>query len=280
MKRNTLAGKIILITGAAGGIGRSTTAHLIARGAVPVLADLDAQGLEQVSAELGGGHLTVVVDVTDPASCAAAVETTIRHHGRIDILWANAGISAYGPLDLMDGDVWRRVVEVNLLGSYNIVKSALPSIIEQRGYIALTASWASFAHSPGHSAYAASKAGMEAYANCLRSELASTGVQVGVFHPGWVDTALVTDKRDNQAAFRTLLDSLPGPLQALTPVGDVAVVLAAAIDQRSAKVIYPRLGWLLHSLRALLPTNTVTARARKAAPEIRRLFAEQEQQHR
>ncbi|MFD4352655.1 short-chain dehydrogenase/reductase [Nocardia sp. NPDC058518] len=279
MKSSTLAGKVILITGAAGGIGRSTAAHLIARGAVPVLADLDARGLKEAAAELSGNPLTVVVDVTDSASCDAAVETTIRHHGRIDVVWANAGISAFGPLDLMDSDVWRRVVEVNLLGSYNIVKSALPSIIEQRGYVALTASFASFAHSPGHSAYAASKAGVEAYANCLRSELASTGVQVGIFHPGWVDTALVTDKRDNQAAFRTLLASLPGPLRALTPVEDVARVLADAFSRRSAKVIFPRLGWVLHSLRALLPTNIVTARARKAAPEIRRLFAEQVHPH-
>ncbi|MGB8407037.1 MAG: short-chain dehydrogenase/reductase [Mycobacterium sp.] len=275
MSANALSGKVILITGAAGGIGNATAVQLARRGARLVLADLDTSALKRAEARVPGDTSTVSVDVTDADSCADAVHATLQRHGRIDAVWANAGISAYGPMDLMDSAVWRRVIEVNLLGSYNIVQSALPGIIEQRGYVALTASWASFAHSPGHSAYAASKAGMEAFANCLRSELACTGVQVGVFHPGWVDTPMVTEKRDHQPAFRALLDSLPAPLRSLTAVDELSVVLADAFTRRSAKVIYPRRGWALHVLRALLPTKFATARARKAAPDIRRLFAEQ-----
>jgi len=268
----SLDGQVILITGAAGGIGAATARKLAAKGARPVLTDLDAAALERVAVTMEPVPLTVQVDVTDPASCAAAVEATLHRHGRIDAVWANAGISAFGPLDLLDDASWRRVVEVNLIGAYNIIRAALPAVVDQRGYISMTASWASFAHSPGHSAYSASKAGLEALANSLRSELAHTGTKVGIFHPGWIDTPMVAGKRDHNAAFNAMFDSLPAPLRTLSAPEEIADHLVVAFERRSPKVIYPKLGWALHILRSLLPTRLVTTGARRVAPEVRRLY--------
>ncbi|MUL62976.1 hypothetical protein BOO86_00750 [Mycobacterium sp. CBMA 234] len=268
----SLDGQVILITGAAGGIGAATARKLAASGARPVLADLDADALERAAATIEPVPLTVQIDVTDPASCEAAVEATLHRHGRIDAVWANAGISAFGPVELLDDATWRRVVEVNLIGAYNIIRAALPSVVGQRGYITMTASWASFAHSPGHSAYSASKAGLEALANSLRSELSYTGTRVGVFHPGWIDTPMVADKRDHNAAFNAMFESLPAPLRTLSTPEEIADHLVVAFERRTPKVVYPKLGWALHLLRPLLPTRLVTAGARRVAPDARRLF--------
>jgi NAD(P)-dependent dehydrogenase (short-subunit alcohol dehydrogenase family) len=275
MTFQALRDQVVLITGAAGGIGAATAERLAAAGARPVLADLDAAALADVARRVGGDPLTVVLDVTDPAACEAAVAATLARHGRLDVVWANAGVSAYGPLDLVDGDVWRRVVEVNLIGAYNIVRAALPAVIDQQGHVAFTCSWASFAHSPGHSAYAAAKAGLEALADSLRSEVAPLGVTVGAVHPGWIATPMVTEKQAHQAAFRALMSSLPAPLRALTSVDDMADVLVSALARRAQRVIHPRTGWALYALRPLLPLAPFTAAGRKVAPEIRRLFAEQ-----
>ncbi|MFE9790019.1 SDR family NAD(P)-dependent oxidoreductase [Nocardia salmonicida] len=140
MPKPPLADQVILISGAAGGIGAATARLLVDRGATVVLTDLDADALADTAAPLGERATTMVVDVTDPASCAAVVERVRAQHGRIDVVWANAGISAYGPMELLDPHVWRRVISVNLIGAYNLLHAALPAIIEERGYVAMTAS--------------------------------------------------------------------------------------------------------------------------------------------
>ncbi|MCW2820113.1 MAG: hypothetical protein JWR42_2900 [Marmoricola sp.] len=265
-----MSAQVVLLSGAAGGIGSATARRLLERGAHVVLADLDGPAVEAVAAELGDRASALTLDVTDPAACADAVAAVVAEHGRLDVVWSNAGTSDFGPVETMPGEAWRRIVEVNLVGAYNLVHAALPEILRQRGYVALTASWASFAHSPGHSAYAASKAGLEALANSLRSEVAHQGVRVGVFHPGWISTPMVLDKVEHNPAFAALLESLPAPLRAITSVDDLADVLAEAIARRSEKVIHPRRGWLLHGIRPLLSTRLLSAGGRRVAPEIRR----------
>ena len=271
MPKPDITDQVILVSGAAGGIGAATARRLVDRGARVVLADIDEEALTSVAAELGDRASAVRLDVTDPASCEAAVEHTVATFEHLDVVWANAGISAFGPVELLDETAWRRVVAVNLVGAYNLVHAALPAVLESRGYVAFTASWASFAHSPGHSAYAAAKAGVEAMANSMRSELAHQGVGVGVFHPGWIATPMVTDKIDHHPAFNALLASLPGPLRTVTPVDDVADVLADAVQERRSKVVYPRTGWVLHALRPVLATKLLTRTGRSVAPEVRRL---------
>ena len=274
-----LANQVVLITGAGGGIGSAAAAEIARRGGLPVLADLDpgslARAARGVSEVAGVDPLTVALDVTDPDACDDAVARVLARHGRLDVVWANAGVSAFGPLDLVDPAVWRRVVDVNLVGAANTVRAALPAVMVARGYVALTCSWASFAHQPGHSAYAAAKAGLEALGNALRTELAGTGVRVGTFHPGWVDTAMVSEKREHQPAFRALLEALPGPFRATVPVADVVPVLVDGIERRSSRVVVPRIGRLALVGRPLLTTRLITRATRAAAPRIRELAARQ-----
>lgn len=116
----TLASQVILTSGAADGIGSATARLLVKRGAHVVLADLDENTLKQVAAPLGTSASTIVMDVTDPASCAAGI-ATVLHERAPGVVWADAGISAFGPMELLDNSHWRRVVEVNLLGAYNLV---------------------------------------------------------------------------------------------------------------------------------------------------------------
>lgn len=279
-----LSGQVFLITGAAGGIGSETAVRLAKRGAQLALCDLDEAALTALIvrldvSNLGGSHLAIKTNVTSMASCQAAVDAAKQYFGRIDVVWANAGISAFAPIELLDFTEWHRVIEVNLLGTYNIIKAALPSVIESAGYVAMTASGASWAHSPSHSAYAASKAAVEALANSMRVELADRGVDVGVFHPMWIRTAMVTEKQAHNAAFNVFLNALPAPLRKMSEVDELAAVLERAFERRTSKVIYPRYNWLLHGIRAFLPSRLLTRTTRKIAPEVRRAFVQQMQQN-
>lgn len=271
----SLAGKVIFITGAGGGIGRATAVELANRGAVPVLADIDAEALAVTAGLLPGDPLTLRVDITDLDACRSAVADAIARHDRLDAVWANAGVSAYGPLDLVDPAIWTQVINVNLLGSYNTIHAALPALIASEGYVAITCSLASFAHQPGHSAYSASKAGLEALANSLRTELAGTGVDVGTIHPGWIATEMVTEKDDHQLAFQRFRKALRPPFNGLAGVDGLAKEIAAGFEKRRSRVVYPASGWLAHAARPLLTLPLLTRDMRKAAPEIRALFIQQ-----
>jgi len=269
-----LTDRVVLVTGGARGIGAATAAELVRRGAVPVLADVDEPALAETAERLGGVP-TAVLDVTDYAACEAAVAATLERHGRLDVVWANAGVAAEGPAELIDPDVWARVVQVNLIGAYNTVRAGLAAVIEARGHVAITASLASFAHAPGLSAYVASKAGVEAFADALRIEVAHQGVSVGVLHPSWIATDMVEEADAESAAFRRLRASMRGPMSRTYPVESVAGPIADAFAARADRTFLP--GWVrgAHVLRAAINRPALLRDQVKAAPEMRELWLEQ-----
>ncbi len=268
-----LPGQVILITGAGSGIGAATAQELARRGATVVLVDCDAATLAATAATLGANTLTVTADVTTGADCEAAVAQTLARHGRIDIVWANAGIASFGPLAHTDPVAWQRCIEVNVFGVFNTVRAALPEIMRRRGYVLVTASVASFAHAPAMSAYAASKAAVEAMCNAWRIELAAHGVAVGVIHPSWVKTPLVTEGALHPA-FRRLRATMPGLLNHELDAAVAARLIADAIERRARQIWVP--GWVrvLHWLRALLHTAPAERELLRAAPEIESLYLE------
>lgn len=268
----SLAGKVVFITGGAAGLGAATAAELARRGAVPVLGDVDAPGLEAAADTIHPRPLTVVVDVVDTAACERAVHETTAHHGHLDAVWANAGIASFGPLAATDPTAWTRTIEINLLGAFRTVRAALPAVVASRGYVAVTASLASFAHPPGMSAYSASKAGIEAMCNALRFEVAHHGVEVGTIHPTWIDTAMVREGDEEQPAFQRLREAARPPFRKTYPVQRAAGNIADGFERRSRRICTPPFIRAAHLLRAALTTRAFERDYLKAAPEIVSLF--------
>lgn len=163
---------------------------------------------------------------------------TIALHGRIDVVWANAGIASFGPLLLTDIAAWQRCVEVNALGTLNIVRAALPAVIAQRGYVLATASVSSFAHPPSVSSYAASKAAVEVMCNSWRIELAAHGVGVGTIYASWVQTPMVTEG-DMHPAFVRLKLSMPALLRRAMPADLAADIIIRGISRRARRIWVP-----------------------------------------
>lgn len=268
----TLAGKVILITGGAQGIGGETGRSLAQRGANVVLGDINGQALEKIARTISPTPLTIEFDVTDPQACEAAVARTVQELGRVDVAWANAGIGSFGPLGLTAPAAWRRTIEVNLLGAYYTVRAALPRVIEQRGLVAVTASAASFAHAPGLSAYAASKAGVEAMCNSLRTEVAHLGVGVSSIHPTWIDTEMVRESDTELRAFQRLRDAMRPPFGRTYPLQRAVDDIVAGLEARSRRICTPRFVALAHALRPALTTRLFERDQLRAAPEIMSMF--------
>lgn len=271
--QTALRGQVVLITGAGSGIGAATALALQRQGAIPVLVDCDAAPLAATAAAIGGDVLSVLADVTLPADCQAAVAQALARHGRIDVVWANAGVASFGPLAHTDPAAWRRCFEVNVFGVFNTVRAALPAVLRQRGYVLVSASVSSFAHPPAMSAYAASKAAVEAMCNAWRIELAGHGVRVGVIHASWVSTPLMTEGALHPA-FRRLRATMPALLNQETTPAAAASLISQGIARRARQVWVP--GWVraLHWLRAALHSPPAERALLEAAPDIERLYLE------
>jgi NAD(P)-dependent dehydrogenase (short-subunit alcohol dehydrogenase family) len=249
--RPSVAGKSILITGAARGIGAATAVELAARGARISLVGLEPDRLEQVTGTLGDGHLWVEADVTDQVALDAAVAKTVATLGGIDVVIANAGIANFGTVRTADPEAFARTIAVNLTGVYRTIAAAVPHLVDRRGYALVVASIASFVPLPGGAAYAASKAGVESLAASLRIELADYGVTVGSIHPSWIDTDLVRGGEADLPAFATMRRELPWPANTTTAVGDCAAALADAVERRALRAYVPKNGSIMSAIRPL-----------------------------
>lgn len=249
MKRS-LSGQVVLITGAARGIGEHTARMAAARGARLALVGLEPERLERLAGELGA--VWFAADVTDQPSMAAAVEGVLTAYGRIDAVVANAGVASRGTIATGDVEAFVRTVEVNLIGVVRTAAVCLPHLVASRGYLLIVASAASFAALPGMAPYCASKAGVEHFANAVRLEVAHHGVAVGTAHPSWIDTDLVRDASDDLPSFGETLRRLPPPVGSITSVERCATAFADALERRSRKVFVPRGVMLMYWLRTLL----------------------------
>jgi NAD(P)-dependent dehydrogenase (short-subunit alcohol dehydrogenase family) len=268
----TLRDKVFLITGGARGIGAATARELKTRGARLALVDLDEEALERTASQLGA--LALAADVTDLAAMESVVERTTEELGGIDVVWANAGIATFGPVASTDADAFARTIEINILGAFRTARAALPAVTPRRGYVAFTASAATFAHAPGMGAYAASKAGVEAMANALRLEVAHQGVEVGTIHPIWIDTDMVREASQNTSAFDRMLAELPPPLQTIHPVSKAAQSIVRGFERRSRRIFVPE--WIrgMHWGRAALHSRLGDRLTGQNAPELLALFEE------
>jgi NAD(P)-dependent dehydrogenase (short-subunit alcohol dehydrogenase family) len=271
--KSTLTDRVVLITGAASGIGAATALELVAQGGIPVLVDCDAEPLAQMAQRCGPQTLYWVADVTQLQAMQEVVDKTISKLGRIDIVFANAGVAAFGPVAYIDPEAWKRCFEVNVFGVFNTIRAALPAIMKQRGYVLINASSSSFAHPPVMSAYAASKSAVEAMGNSLRIEMAAHSVGVGVVHAGWVRTPLVTEGALHPGFVR-LRATMPGPMNSETSPEETARVIVQGMLQRKRRIWVPAWLKILFALRALLHMPFAERELLRAAPEIEKIYLE------
>ncbi|MDU0293389.1 SDR family oxidoreductase [Saccharothrix longispora] len=245
-----VAGKVVLITGAARGIGAEVARRLAAKGAKVALVGLEGEQLHEVAEQCGGRAWEA--DVTDWDALEAAVAGVVEHFGGIDVLVANAGVAATGFIRSMDRAAFERVVEVNLLGVWRTVRTCLPHLVASRGYCLVVSSLAAIVHIPGNAAYSAAKAGCEAFADSLRAEVRHLGVDVGVAYFSWISTDMV-DSADEHPVFGPLRRGMPGLASRKYPVSDVGRAVVRAVERRSKAVHVP--GWVggLKLFRAFTP---------------------------
>jgi 3-oxoacyl-[acyl-carrier protein] reductase len=212
-----LKNRTAVVTGGARGIGFAIARRMLASGATVVLWDVDAAALNQAGAALqgqendnGNGRIYAgVVDVTDEAAIARAVAADLRELGKIDILVNNAGITGgNAPLWQLAPDVWRQVIEVNLVAPYLVCRAVVPHMVRAGyGRIVNIASIAGKEGNPNASHYSASKAGLIALTKSLAKELAATGVLVNCVTPAAAKTELFAQMKQEHIDY--MLSKIP-----------------------------------------------------------------------
>jgi NAD(P)-dependent dehydrogenase (short-subunit alcohol dehydrogenase family) len=235
-----IQGSTFIVTGAASGLGAGTARAFAAAGASVVLADLNAADGRALAAELGGATRFVSVDVTQEAHIQAAVDVATTTFGRVDGLVNCAGI-VHGERVLgREGahrlDAFRRVIEVNLIGTFNAIRLASaamaknpPGASGERGVIVCTASVAAFDGQIGQAAYAASKAGVAGMTLPLARDLARSGIRIVTVAPGIFDTAMVGGFDD--ALKDSLAAQIPFPSRLGRPDEYAALVMHIVENQ-------------------------------------------------
>ncbi|MFD7313734.1 SDR family oxidoreductase [Streptomyces sp. NPDC059883] len=261
-----LRGRTAVITGAARGVGEQLARSLSERGARLALVGLEKAELARVAASLTGEADHWHADVTDAAAMLRTARLVQERFGTVDVVVANAGVAVGGLFRHSEPDAWRRVIEVNLIGSANTARAFLPALLDSRGYYLQVASLAAFAPAPMMTAYCASKAGAESFAHTLRTELAHHGVGVGVGYLTWTDTDMVRGA-DQDSTLRELRSRMRWPASRTYPLAPAVDRLATGIERR-ARHIYAQ-PWLRTAqlLRAALP-SAATHRARRALPAL------------
>ncbi|KGM13737.1 short-chain dehydrogenase, partial [Cellulomonas bogoriensis 69B4 = DSM 16987] len=184
---------VVVITGASSGVGRATAHAFARRGACLVLVARRDWALQELAAECRGEGADVLVraaDVTDEQAVSQVARAAVARFGRIDVWVNNAAVIAYGRLEEVPGELWRRVVETNLFGSYHGARAALPWFREQGGGVLVNvASILGKTGAPYQSAYVASKHAMRAMGECIRQEVRDVpGISVSTVLPGPIDT--------------------------------------------------------------------------------------------
>lgn len=195
----TLSGKVALVTGAGGGIGRASAVALSDEGArVAVGYRGNEQGAKDTAGRCGEA-LPVQIDVSSTESVAEAFRQIEHELGTVEILVNNAGITKDGLLMRMSEQNWDEVLDVTLKGAYRCTKRALPGMLKSRwGRVISIGSVVGTTGNPGQANYAAAKAGLVGFSKALALEVASKGITVNVIAPGLIETDFITRLKDAQ----------------------------------------------------------------------------------
>jgi NAD(P)-dependent dehydrogenase (short-subunit alcohol dehydrogenase family) len=230
-----LKNKTALITGGNSGIGLATAKLFVAEGARVVITGRNQATLEAAAKELGPNALAVVADATDIAATESAVAQAVKAFGKLDIVFANAGIPGSTPIGGTTLEAFETVIRTNITAVFFTVQAAAPHL-NDGGSIILNGSVISVLGNPGYAAYAASKAGVRGMARVMASELAPRGIRVNVVAPGAAKTPIWNGAAPTAEAFAVLDQRISRsiPLGRLGEAEEVAkTVLFLASDDAS-----------------------------------------------
>jgi NAD(P)-dependent dehydrogenase (short-subunit alcohol dehydrogenase family) len=226
-----LEGKIALITGGTTGIGAATARVFQNEGATVVVTGSNPKSLDAARAALPGVEVALV-NQADTAASKTLVDRVVAEHGRIDILFVNAGIAQFAPLEASDEAMFDAQFSVNVRGAYFVVKHAAP-VIPKGGAIILTASTAASSGGLNMSVYSATKAAVRSFGRTLAAELAPRGIRVNTVSPGPIETPIFGKTGLSQAQIDGFLEGA----KARVPMGRIgqpeevaAAVLYLAAD--------------------------------------------------
>src|SRR6266704_6707836 len=199
MALTNFTGVVAVITGAASGIGLATARTLHSRGAHIVLADINSPGLLQArdlinqhNSEAKGQILTITTDVTNESQIIELMLQTTSAFGRIDLVVTSAGIGRGGAIDTFSASDMQMMMNINFMGTYHCVQTALPTMRKQQsGHFVFLSSVAGKFGVPLLSAYCASKWAVRGFSSALRVELHGTGIGITTVYPAWVETSMI-----------------------------------------------------------------------------------------
>ncbi len=239
-----LRDRVVVITGASGGIGAATARAFARAGAHVALAARRAEALEAVAAQvraLGREALPLPTDVTRHADVAALIARTREHFGRLDVVVANAGVYVRSPIRDLTPDLLERSLAVNFYGGVYLVLEALPHLLAQgEGHIVLVTSMDGKKGLPPDAPYVAAKFALSGFGDVLRQELHGSGVGVTTVFPGRVDTPMIANLK------------VPW-MSAKIPPEAVAQAIVRAVQRQRAEVIVPFQARLLYWAQCVAP---------------------------
>lgn len=224
-------GKIALVTGGTSGMGLATARRLRAEGARVIITGRDKIRLDGAAAQLGEGAVGIPGDATDLADLDALFETIRERFGRLDVVFANAGIGAFQPADTVTEAEFHRVVDANFKSVYFTIQKSLP-LLPDRAAVVINASFAVHRGAPATALYSASKAAVHNLARTFSAELAPRRIRVNSVSPGYIDTPAYRAEVSEQA------HAAVGDLVAAGRVGAAAEVAAAVAFLLSDEASY------------------------------------------
>jgi len=196
-------GKVIIVTGAAAGIGRETALSFAAKGGAVTLADVNEAGLEEVQQQIisnGGQVLVIKTDVSDADACQAMVGKTVEHFGQLDVIFNNAGIPGNrGLIADLPMDEWHKVVNVNMNGVFYCTKFAIPEMLRNGGGVIInTASVDGLVGMASIAPYVATKHAVNGLTKCTALEYGKDNIRCVAIAPGYIKTEMTGESFDEQ----------------------------------------------------------------------------------
>lgn len=283
MSIRTFEGAVVVITGGATGIGQALGSALAKRGARVHLSDIQGPTVEDVAAGIvraGGYAKASEVDVRDRAAVKRAVNEVYEREGRIDYVFANAGLGIFGEVHLLEDRDWDLVIDVNLHGVINTVQAAYPRMVEQGfGHLVNVASLAGLLGTPFIAPYCMAKHGVVGLTKAMRPEAARRGVRVSALCPGPIRTPILTAGKFGRCIYPKMTESrmlawwkMHGPITELSPFVEDAI---AGVMKNEALIVLPKRNRALVRVLSALPSvaesvaHRVYGMTMKRFPEVR-----------